>query len=135
MTNRPPPALIKWPFIAADVALLIASAWVINLALPAKAYFVVAFAIVAWIAGAWICILPWLQEFQAQGKQNENEDLASALEQIHKLEEIGSRVQAATGTWQSAQDAAMRVTASAKEIEEKIRVDAKEFMEFAERIN
>jgi molecular chaperone GrpE (heat shock protein) len=37
--------------------------------------------------------------------------------------------------WQSAQDAAMRVTAAAKEVEEKIRADSKDFMEFAERIN
>jgi molecular chaperone GrpE (heat shock protein) len=135
MTNRPAPAIHKWPFIVADLALLVASAWVINLALPAKAYFVVAFAIVAWMVGAWICILPWLNEFQAQCKQNENEDLTSALEQIHKLEEIGSRVQAATGTWQSAQDSANRVMMAAKEVEEKIRASSKEFTEFAERIN
>jgi molecular chaperone GrpE (heat shock protein) len=135
MTNRPAPALLKWPFILADVALLIACAWVITIALPAKAYSIVAVAIVGWMFGAWICVLPWLKEFQAECKLSESENLTSALEQIKKLEEIGARVQAATGTWQSAQDAATRVTASAKEIEEKIRADAKEFMEFAERIN
>src|SRR5690349_10890116 len=132
MTNRPAPALPKWPFILADVALLIACAWVINLVLPAKAYWVVAVAIGGWTVGAWVCVLPWLKEFQAECKLSESENLTSALEQIQKLEEIGARVQAATGSWQSAQDAAMRVTASAKEIEEKIRTDAKEFMEFAE---
>ena len=135
MTNRPAPALLKWPFILADVLLLIACAWVINLVLPAKAYWVVAVAIAGWMVGAWVCVLPWLKEFQAECKLSESENLTSALEQIQKLEEIGARVQAATGSWQSAQDAATRVTASAKEIEEKIRTDAKEFMEFAERIN
>src|SRR4051812_17436444 len=135
MTNRPSPALPKWPFILADIGLLIVCAWAINIALPSKAWFFVGFAIVGWMFGAWICVLPWLKEFQAQCKQSENEGLTSALEQIQKLEEVGARVQAATATWQSAQDAAVRVTASAREIEEKIRADSKEFMEFAERIN
>lgn len=135
MTNRPTPALPKWPFILADVGLLVACAWVINFALPAKAYFTVALAIVGWMFGAWFCVLPWLKEFQAECKLSESENLTSALEQIQKLEEVGERVQAATATWQSAQDAATRVTAAAKDIEEKVRADSKEFMEFAERIN
>ncbi len=135
MTNRPAPALPKWPFILADVLLLVACAWVINLALPSKAYAIVAVAIVGWMFGAWVCVLPWLKEFQAECKLSESENLTSALEQIQKLEEVGARVQAATATWQSAHDAATRVTASAKEIEEKVRADSKEFMEFAERIN
>jgi molecular chaperone GrpE (heat shock protein) len=135
MTNRPAPALPKWPFILADVLLLIACAWVINLLLPAKAYFAIGLAIVGWMVGAWVCVLPWLKEFQAECKLSESENLTSALEQIQKLEEVGDRVQAATATWQSAQDSAMRVTAAAKDIEEKVRADSKEFMEFAERIN
>lgn len=135
MTNRPASALLKWPFLLADLGLLIGCAWVITQALPARAYLVVAVAVVAWMFGAWLCVLPWLKEFQAAAKRDETEDLTSALEQINKLEEIGARVQAATGSWQSAQDAAARVTATAKELEERIRADSKDFMEFAERIH
>ena len=78
MTNRPAPALPKWPFILADVLLLIACAWVINLLLPAKAYFAIGLAIVGWMVGAWVCVLPWLKEFQAECKLSESENLTSA---------------------------------------------------------
>lgn len=134
MTSRSP-AIPKWPFILADVALLLGCAWVINQAMPSRAYWVVAIAVLVWSFGAWICIMPWIREHQAQTKHLENETLTSALEQIQKLEDIGARVQSATASWQSAQDAAARVTTAAQQIEERIKADSKDFMEFAERIN
>jgi molecular chaperone GrpE (heat shock protein) len=138
MTNRPPASVAKWPFILTDVLLLVGFAWVIRFVLPPKTtldYVAMITIIVFWMITAFIAILPWLKEFQAQVKFAEQDEINSALEQIQRLEEIGSRVQAATGTWQSAQDSANRVTAAAKEVEEKIRASSKEFMEFAERIN
>jgi molecular chaperone GrpE (heat shock protein) len=137
MTNRSP-TLLKWPFILADVLLLVVCAWLINKMLPARGtgdYVIVALAATAWIIGAFICIWPWLIEFKAQTQQFQNETLTDAVKQIERLEEIGGRVQSATASWQSAQDSALRVTQVAKEIEERIKTDSKDFMEFAERIN
>lgn len=137
MTNRSP-TLAKWPFIFADVALLAASGWAITQALPHRttvAYVVTAIAIIAWIVGAFICIWPWLAEFKAQTQLLQNDSLADSLKQLERLEEVGSRVQAASANWQSVQDASSRVVQTAKEIEERIKTDSKDFMEFAERIN
>src|SRR5688572_157331 len=137
MTNRSP-TLPKWPFILADVLLLAISAWMLLKLLPTRttaAYVVAGCAVVAWIVGAIICVWPWVAEFKAQTQQAQNEILTDALQQIDRLEEIGARVQAATGSWQSAQDSAMRVMQAAKEIEERIKTDSKDFMDFAERIN
>lgn len=137
MTNRSP-TLLKWPFILADVLLLAVCAWLINKLLPARStgdYVIVALAATAWIIGAFICIWPWLIEFKAQTQQFQNETLTDALKQIERLEEVGARVQSATGSWQTAQDSALRVTQLAKEVEERIKADSKDFMEFAERIN
>jgi hypothetical protein len=91
--------------------------------------------IALWMIASWYAILPWIKEYQAQTKFAESETLNSAVEQISRLEEIGARVQSATASWQSAQDAAVRVTNVAKEIEERIKADSKDFMEFAERIS
>lgn len=99
------------------------------------AYVVAGCAVVAWIVGAFICVWPWLVEFKAQSRQMQNDDLTDALKQIERLEEIGGRVQSATASWQSAQDSALRVTQSAKEIEERVKAQSKEFMDFAERIS
>lgn len=137
MTNRSP-TLPKWPFILADVLLLLVSAWMLLKLLPTRtsgAYLVAGLAVVAWIVGAIICIWPWLAEFKAQSQQFQNETLTDALKQIERLEEIGGRVQSATASWQSAQDSALRVTQMAKEIEERVKTNSKDFMEFAERIN
>jgi molecular chaperone GrpE (heat shock protein) len=138
MTNRPPPTLPKWIFIVADLLLLAVCAWTIQQVLPYRttgAYIVVAVAIVAWMVGAYLCVWPWILEFKAQTQHLENETLASALAQIERLEEVGAKVQNATGNWQSAQDAAVRVVNAAREIEDKIKADSKDFMEFAERVS
>lgn len=130
--------LPKWPFILADVLLLLVSAWMLLKLLPTRtsgAYVVAGLAVIAWIVGAIICIWPWLAEFKAQSQQFQNDTLTDALKQIERLEEIGGRVQSATASWQSAQDSALRVTQMAKEVEERVKTNSKDFMEFAERIN
>ncbi|HUS34565.1 MAG TPA: nucleotide exchange factor GrpE [Verrucomicrobiae bacterium] len=137
MTNRSP-TLPKWPFILADVLLLAVSAWMLLKVLPTRtsgAYVVAGCAVVAWIVGAFICVWPWLVEFKAQSQQMQNDNLTDALKQIERLEEIGGRVQSATASWQSAQDSALRVTQAAKEVEERVKAQSKEFMDFAERIS
>jgi molecular chaperone GrpE (heat shock protein) len=138
MTNRPPPPLAKWPFILTDLVILAGFAWMIRYVLPPKTgldYAAMFTIIVLWMIAAWIAILPWLKEFQAHAKCAESEGLTTAVAQIERLEEIGAQVKSATASWQTAQDSAARVTAAAKEIEEKIKADSKDFMEFAERIN
>jgi molecular chaperone GrpE (heat shock protein) len=138
MTNRPAPSLQKWSFVLADISLLLVCAWTIHQSMPAKDTFdrvVVISCIVAWMFGTWICVKPWLEEFKAQNKHLENETLASAVEQIQRVEEVAARIQAATGSWQSAQEAAKSTATVAGEIEEKIRANMKDFMDFNERIN
>ena len=88
-----------------------------------------------WAYGAYICITPWLVEFKAQTCHLENETIADAMAQLQRLEEVGARVQSATAAWQAAHDSAARVTQTAREIEEKIKTDMKDFMDFAERVN
>ncbi len=138
MINRPPPSLGKWAFVLADVILVVVCGWVIKGVLPAKSLgdsLVMIVAISGWIFGAWICIKPWLEEFKAQNKHLENETLASAVEQIQRLEEVAGRIQSATSSWQTANDAATRSATAAREIEEKIKTHMKDFMEFNERVN
>jgi len=127
----------KWIFLVADLLLLVGCAWTLQQFLNAKSPYAGLVAIVAilgWAYGAWICIMPWLQEYRAETKHLENETLNDAISQIQRLEEISSRVQTATGSWQSAQDAANRTVLAAREVEEKIRSNTKEFIDFSERV-
>lgn len=138
MTNRPAPKIPKWPFVLTDLLLIAVAAWALYPILPPKTtggYIAVIAAFGAWMFGAWICIKPWVDEFHAQTRQLENETLNDSVQQIARIEEVASRIQVATASWQTAQDAAGRTTASAKEIEEKMRSQLKEFIEFNERVD
>ncbi len=127
-------------FVLADLSLLIVSAWFIRVGgfLPPKTtgdYVVICTVIGLWAWAAYICISPWLVEFKAQTRHLENETLGDAMQQIQQLQDIGAKVQTATSSWQSAHDTAARTVASARDIEEKIKADMKDFTEFAERVN
>jgi len=138
MMNRPPPTISKWIFVAADLLMLAVFAWLVRYFLPPKTtwdYVIILTLSTLWAYGAYICITPWLVEFKAHTRHLENETLADAMDQLKRLEDVGARVQSATASWQAAHDSAARVTAVAREIEDKIRVDMKDFTEFAERVN
>jgi hypothetical protein len=60
MTNRSP-TLPKWPFILADVLLLVVFGWLINKMLPARStgdYLVVMFAVTGWKSRSMLSIPP-----------------------------------------------------------------------------
>src|ERR1041385_1984704 len=101
MTNRPPAPLAKWPFILTDVLLLVGFGWAMRYVLPPRStfdYLAMVTLAILWMVAAWISILPWLKEFQAQVKFAEQESINTALEQIQRLEDVGNRVQAASAT-------------------------------------
>ena len=69
MTNRPPPKISKWIFVAADLLMLAVFAWLVRYFLPPKTtgdYAIVMTLSTLWAYGAYICISPWLAEFKAQ---------------------------------------------------------------------
>lgn len=130
--------MTKWIFVVVDLLLLGGCAWTLRQFLGTNhpyAGFVAVAAIIAWMYGAWICISPWVEEFRAETKRSENESLADSLAQIQRIEEVASRIQAATGSWQSAQDSAARTATTAKEVHERIKTDMKDFMDFSDRVN
>jgi molecular chaperone GrpE (heat shock protein) len=137
MSNQPP-KISKWIFVFADLLLLAGCGWaLLQFVGTNKPYagLVAVAAIVGWMYGAWVCIMPWVEEFRAEMKFQESQKLASSLAQIQRIEEVATRIQAATGSWQSAQDSAARTATTAKEVHERIKADMKDFMEFSDRVN
>lgn len=138
MNERTPPTLSKTPFLIMDLLLIVGCSWMVWQALPPKEtidHVVLIAGIVGWIFAASLGIYPWIAEFKAQNRFEENKSLGDAVAQIKRLEDVGSRVQAASTMWQGAHDSAAKVVTTAKEIQEKIHADSKDFMGFVERVN
>ena len=125
--------LAKWPFYLADFLL----SGVVVLVLYRLGTFqgtnemliVVACLIVAAIA-AWISILPWLKEHHASVDLGESANLKSSVEQIKGIEKTADLIRQSNAQWQGVQEASTKTVASAREISERMRVEAEEFMKF-----
>lgn len=138
MNDRTPPTLQKWPFLIMDLLVIAGCSWMVWQAMPPKEtldHVIILAGIAGWIFAACIGIYPWVIEFKAQTRLEESSALADALDQIKKLEDVGNRVQAASTSWQGAHDAASKVVGVAKDVQEKIHADSKDFMSFVERVN
>ncbi|MGZ8937919.1 MAG: nucleotide exchange factor GrpE [Limisphaerales bacterium] len=131
--DRQPARLAKWPFYLADLLL----SAVIFFVLYQLGTFegttdmvIVAVCIAAAAVAAWISVLPWLKEHDASVKISDSSNLKSSLEQIRSVEKIADLIRQSNAQWQGVQEASGRTVASAREITDKMKLEADEFMKF-----
>jgi molecular chaperone GrpE (heat shock protein) len=125
--------LAKWPFYLADLLLSVVLVVVLyrlgtfegtnEMLIVAGCLLVAAFA-------AWISIVPWLKEHEASVHLNESSNLKGTLEQIKGLEKVADLIRQSNAQWQGVQEASSRTVASAREITDRMRAEAEEFMKF-----
>ncbi len=125
--------LPKWPFYAADLLLSAIIVFVLyqlgTFEGTTEMWIVIGCLVMAAVA-AWISIIPWLKEHNAQLHLNESSNLKSAVEQIKGLEKVADLIRQSNAQWQGIQDTSARTVASAKEITERMKLEADEFMKF-----
>ena len=90
---------------------------------------VVACLVTAAIA-AWISVLPWLKEHSGAVQVSDSANLRSSLEQIRSVEKVADLIRQSNIQWQGVQDASGKTLTAAREISEKMKVEADEFMKF-----
>ena len=137
MSESSAPKIEKWPFIVGDVALLL-MAWLVYYHSDSEASFdgleaFWCFACVA--AGAWIMVLPFLREFQAEADLTEAKELAASVEKISSVDTVAKQIESATEQWLHVEDRANEINAASKEIAGKINAEAREFTEFLQKAN
>jgi molecular chaperone GrpE (heat shock protein) len=81
-------------------------------------------------AAAWISILPWVREFQARAHLAESSNLKSSMDQIKGLDKVADLIRQSNAQWQGIQDASGRTIIAAREISDRMKVEAEEFMKF-----
>ena len=137
MSESSAPKIEKWPFIVGDVALLI-MAWLVYYHSEPKTSLggLEAFWCFTCVAtGAWVMVLPFLKEFQAQADLTEAKELAASVEKISSVDAVAKQIENATEQWLHVEDRANEINAASREIAGKINAEAREFTEFLQKAN
>jgi hypothetical protein len=133
MSQRVAPRLAKWPFFLADVLLLAAAAWIVYHG-PLSTWPLLGVAACA-ATGAWICIIPFLKQYEADLRFAEADKLATTIEQMSNLRSFTNQISFATAQWQNIQENSAKTVSAAKQIADGIAADAKAFSEFMLKAN
>jgi molecular chaperone GrpE (heat shock protein) len=131
--DRVPARLAKWPFYLADLLLSAVIFFVLyrlGTFEGTTEMIIVTVCVAAAAVAAWISILPWLKEHDASVHLKDSGNLKSSLEQIHSVEKVAELIRQSNAQWQTVQDASARTVASAREITDRMKVEADEFMKF-----
>jgi molecular chaperone GrpE (heat shock protein) len=135
MSQRTKPRLAKWPFFVADIILLAAAAWILYQGAKPLSMWPVVSLVACSALGAWMSIIPFLEEYRADLKFAEAEKLASTVEQLKNLRSFTNQITFATAQWQNIQENSMKSVQAAKEIADRIAADAQAFSEFMLKAN
>ena len=129
----------KWPFLAANAALLGVAAGVVWKAAHPISQIEIAVASGCVALGALLGCLPFILEYRATKKLVEINALTTVAEQLHDLKKYSAQIGVATDQWALVQDAtknsAENTAAAAREIADRMATEIREFNEFQAKLN
>ena len=135
MSESKAPKIPKWPFIVGDVVLLLTAFLLLN-KIEGKFGLLEAFWCLLCVGGgAWIMVLPFLKEFQAETDLTEVKELSASIEKVDSLELLLKRVENATEQWLHVEDRANEINVTSKEISDKMNAEARDFSDFLQKAN
>jgi len=135
MTDVSVPKLAKWPFFLGD-ALMAGVAVVVCVYSPRPLGLWPAVVCSASAGfGAWLAIIPFLAEYRGALKLGESTNLLDAVTQVNRIEAVAEQVAGATGQWQGVHEHASKAVEAAREISQKMAVEAGQFRAFIEKAN
>jgi len=135
MSDQAAPKIAKWPFLVADLALVVTGGFIaINAVAPLRASAVIALALCV-LTGAAVFIAPFLLEYRAGTKLAEYKNFASSVQQIENVRGVANQITFATAQWQMVQEQAGKTITAAREISERMTKEAQAFSEFMLKAN
>jgi molecular chaperone GrpE (heat shock protein) len=135
MTASSAPKISKWPFFLGD-AILVGLAWFIyyESRTPTGAVEIIAY-LVCFSVGAWLSVIPFLRQYEADLKFADSDNLVNATAQIQNLDQLAAQIGYATSQWQLIRDSADKTANTAKSIAEGMAAEVKAFNEFIQKTN
>jgi molecular chaperone GrpE (heat shock protein) len=129
------PKISKWPFFAADLILLAVGGLIFQRGHNPLQPFELAGVITCAVVGAWCFIKPFTQEYDAVVKFAESGSLTDTVQQIQNVEQIAAEITSAQNFLQTIQKENEKVAVAAKEIGDRMTIEAKNFAEFMKTAN
>lgn len=125
----------KWPFLAGDLALLLATYFLIKLAPHPIGRVEIIAATVCATLGTILGCLPFILDYRAVVRSIDASALGAISEKIQNLEKLAGQIGAATGEWLNVQTQAEKISNVANEIAEKMAAEIRQFSEFMQQMN
>jgi molecular chaperone GrpE (heat shock protein) len=131
--DRGPARLAKWPFYLADLLLCAVIFFVLyrlGTFEGTTEMVIVVMCLAAAAVAAWVSVMPWLKEHDAAVHLSDSSNLRTSLEQIKSVEKVADLIRQSNAQWQGVQEASARTVTSAREITDRMKIEADEFMKF-----
>jgi molecular chaperone GrpE (heat shock protein) len=129
------PSIAKWPFLAADAVLLATAGFIaINAVAPLSTGTVIMLALCV-VAGALVCIAPFILNHQSTTKLAEYKTFSSSVQQLENVRSVANQISFATAQWQTVQEQAGKTMSAARDISERMTKEAQAFSEFMLKAN
>lgn len=135
MSEQTAPKIAKWPFLAADIALVVTGGFIaINAVAPLSTGTVVMLALCV-IAGAGVCVAPFVLDYRTSTKLAEYKTFSSSIQQIENVRSVANQISFATAQWQMVQEQAGQTITAARDISDRMTKEAQAFSEFMLKAN
>jgi len=129
----------KWPFLAANVALLAAAVGVVYKAPHPISHIEIYIAAGCVVLGALLGCLPFILDYRATCKLLEVNAVTTVVEQLHDLKTYSAQVAVATEQWarvqETTKESGEKTAAAAREIAERMTAEVQQFTEFQQKMN
>ncbi len=129
----------KWPFLAANVAMLAVAAAVISKAAHPISDLQIGIVAGCVALGALLGCLPFILDYRATKKLIDVNAVTTVAEQLHDLKKYSAQIAVATDQWARVQEATKgntdKTVAAAAEIAERMTTEIQEFNEFQVKLN
>jgi len=131
--QTPRPAFI--PFLIGDLLLLAVAGGIVYQSPWPLSPAMAALCVLAVACGAWLMVTPFILQYRASLKLAEADALQSTVAQIKNLEQIKQQIVEATNQWLNVQAECARTVEAARQIQETMAREAKDFAEFMQKAN
>jgi len=124
----------KWPFLLGD-ALLLAAGWLIWKSAHPLLLWETLTAVGCVAGGTVLGVLPFILDYRVVNKALEANALGTVSEKIQSLEKLAAQISSCTNQWEVVQSNADKTSIAAKEIVERMTLEARKFNEFQQKMN
>jgi len=135
MNQNSVPKLSKVPFLIGDALMVAAAGWLVLFSHRPLDIWHAGGILAAVAIGAWLGVMPFVMQFNAEVKFAETAQLTTVTEQLGNLEALARQISSASSEWQHVHQSTTQTVTAADQIAEKMIAETRNFGEVLTRMN